>query len=126
MRIRDGQPEAHETPLPLDPAASPGVQRPGVREPGSSGLADAGLQVVGVYDGTAAREALLAGSESDWQQAISEGMAADAARRQHYAATTAPLGASAGDQMDIPEVPAYTLPPPPLAGYPWSGDEPIG
>jgi hypothetical protein len=119
MRIRDGQPEDHPTPLALDPSSSPGVAPAGVREP-------AGGAQAGTFDAAGFQSARLAAGEADWQQAMSEGMAADAARRQHYVAAMAPLGASAGDQMNIPPVPAYQLPPPPLAGYPYSGDEPVG
>jgi hypothetical protein len=119
MRIADGSPEDHPTPLPLDPSATPGVQRPGAREPG-------GAVQGGTRDTVGERLSALSAAEAAIGAAQSAGMAASADRRGHYEASMAPLGASAGDAMSLPDVPAYTLPPPPLAGYPWSGDEPVG
>jgi hypothetical protein len=85
VKISTGSPEDHPTPLPLNSEHSPGVQQPTVRDPGSTGPADAGIQVVGVYDGTAARLGQMGALEAECAAAQSAGMAAEGARRQHYA-----------------------------------------
>jgi hypothetical protein len=95
MRIQDGAAEAHETPLPLNAAATPGVQRPtavaGQLTPADQGgvLADiSGVDFTG-----------------DAAAAMASGMAADGDRRQHYLAGMAPLGGSAGDLMPLSSSP---------------------
>jgi hypothetical protein len=47
------------------------------------------------------------------------------ARYREHEADTYGLGSTIGDVMTLPSTPEYTLPPPPVAGYPNSGDEPV-
>jgi hypothetical protein len=57
--------------------------------------------------------------------AQSQAHTADGERRGGYESAMLPLGASYGDQIVLPEVPAYSMPPPPVAGYVNPGDEPV-
>ena len=112
MRIETGTPEDHLTPLPVDAAHSPGVAPPTPRFP--SGNQQGGwLTDTSGVDFTAEAAAAMAA-----------GMAADADRRGRLAASMAPLGASAGDQMDLPPVPSAAVPPAMSDLYPYSGMEP--
>jgi hypothetical protein len=124
VKIATGQPEDHPTPLPLDASGLPGVQQPTVREPGSDSPANAGSQIGGVYDGTGARQAQMGALESECAAAQSYGMSADGARRDHYAQTMSPLGASYGDDLPIPPVPSAAVPPAMSDLYPYGGLEP--
>jgi hypothetical protein len=117
MRIEDGQPESHETLLPLDASATPGVVAATPRYP-------SGTEQGGVRDLTGERLSQLAESEAGCAAAQAYGMTADADRRGRYAASMAPLGASAGDAMDLPPVPDNALPPAASYGYPFAGMEP--
>jgi hypothetical protein len=97
MKISTGEAETHETPLPLDTAASPGVAPPTPAFP-------SGNQQGAVLDLTGERLSQLAASEAECAAAQSAGMAADAGRRTGYAADMSPLGASYGDEMTLPPV----------------------
>ena len=88
MRIADGTPENHPTPLPIDTAATPGVAPP-------TPAFASGNEQGGVRDLAGERLSQLAASEAECAAAQSYGMNADGARRQHYAAGMAPLGAPA-------------------------------
>jgi hypothetical protein len=112
MRIETGTPEDHPTPLPLDASATPGVVAATPRFP-------SGVQQGGALTNTAGVD-----FTADAAAAMSSGMAADADRRGRYAAGMAPLGASAGDQMDLPPVPDNALPPAMSDLYPYAGMEP--
>jgi hypothetical protein len=116
--IASGQSESHPTPAPLDQAAHPGVQQP-------TQIFPSGSEQGRVRDVTADRLTALAAGEAAARQAMSTGMSQDGARREHYESSTAPLGASAGDQLVLPELPGYVVPPPPWGGYEFSGDEPV-
>jgi hypothetical protein len=112
MKIATGTPEDHPTPLPLDTSATPAVAPPTQRFP--SGAVQGGVlaDTSGVdFTGEAAA-------------AMAAGMSADADRRGRYAASTGHHGASAGDQMVIPDVPANVVPPAESYAYPYSGMEP--
>jgi hypothetical protein len=117
MRIEDGQPEQHETPLAVNAAATPGVAGP--TPAFSTGNAQGAVR-----DLSGERLSLLAASEAECAAAQSYGMAADAGRRTGYAASMAPLGGSAGDQMALPVVPDNALPAAQSYGYPYGGMEP--
>jgi hypothetical protein len=97
MRIADGAPESHPTPLPYDPGASPGVAAATPRLGPGTGQG-------GVRDVTCERLAQLAAGEADTAAAQSAGMSADAGRRTGYAADISPLAASYGDEMALPPV----------------------
>jgi hypothetical protein len=97
MRIADGTPETHETPLPVDAAATPAVVAP-------TAIFPSGNAQGGVRDLAGERLSQLAASEAECAAAQSAGMGADGDRRGRYAASMAPLGASAGDAMVLPEV----------------------
>lgn len=94
MRIQDGQAEQHTSVLPLDPEHSPAVTAP-------TPAFASGAQQGAVRDCTAERLGQLAASEAECAAAQSTGMSADSGRRQHYLATMAPLGASAGDVLPV-------------------------
>lgn len=98
MRIEDGQAEQHPTPLPLDASHSPGVA------PATPAFAS-GTAQGGARDLTGERLSQLASNEDEIAAAQSFGMSADGSRRQHYLATVAPLGASAGDLMPLSSPP---------------------
>jgi hypothetical protein len=120
MEISTGTAESHPTPLPLDTSATPGVQQP-TTVAGQLTPADQG----GVRDLTGERLGQLAGYEQDITAAQAAGMSAENGRRQHYGQDILPTGSSYGDPVTLPPAPAYTLPPPPIAGYEFSGDEPV-
>lgn len=117
MKIETGTPEDHPTPLPLDASASPAVVAPTPRIPGGS-------EQGGVRDLTGERLSQLGAAEADIAAAQSAGQSADAGRRLHYVASQTPLGASYGDQMDLPPVPSAAVPPAMSDLYPYSGMEP--
>jgi hypothetical protein len=119
MRIETGAAESHEAVLPLNPAASPGVQGP-TAVAGQLTPADQ----TPARDLTSERLGLLAASAAECAAAQSYGQSADGSRRQHYLAGMAPLGASAGDQMVLPPVPDNALPPALSDLYPYAGMEP--
>lgn len=125
MDILTGLPEDHPHVLPVDASAAPGVQRPTPVSPAASGLADSGSQVGGVRNCTAERLEQLSASQEQIAGALAVAHSADSEMRTHLAATMAPLAASYGDQLVLPPVPAFQLPPPPQSGYEDSGDEPI-
>jgi hypothetical protein len=91
MRIADGSPESHETPLPLDPSRSPGVAPP---------------TQIASNETTQMGPTFISSSGADFTAdasvAMAAGMAADADRRGRYATTMSPLGASYGDDMALP------------------------
>jgi hypothetical protein len=117
MRIEDGAAESHPTPLAIDASHSPGVV--GATPAFASGTAQGGVR-----DLTGERLSQLAASEAECASAQAFGMSADGGRREHYLTTTSPLGASAGDAMDLPPVPDNALPPAASYGYPFAGMEP--
>jgi hypothetical protein len=119
MRIQDGAAESHPTPLPYDPAACPGTARPTAIVPGQlSGPTAGARDTMGEY------AAPLAASERDIAAAQASGMGAEHQRRDHYGQDVLPVGASYGDPMALPLVPANTVPPASSDLYPWSGTEP--
>jgi hypothetical protein len=94
MDIKSGQAESHPTPLAIDTTATPGVAPPTPRFPSETGRdgSQGGvlMDTSGVdFTGEAAAS-------------MSAGMAADGARRDHYATTMSPLGASYGDDLGLP------------------------
>jgi hypothetical protein len=93
MRIEDGQPEEHPTPLPLDASHSPGAVAPTPRYPSGSAQLGAVTNTAGID------------FEADARAAMSSGMAADGARRQYLLAAMTPLGGSAGDLMPLSSPP---------------------
>jgi hypothetical protein len=96
MKISTGASESHETPLPLDASGLPGVQAPTAIAPGET--------VQGaVRDLTGERLAQLAAGTADASAAMAAGMAADSDRRGRYATSMAPMGASYGDLLPLPE-----------------------
>jgi hypothetical protein len=112
VKIETGTPEDHPTPLPIDASHSPGVVAATPRYPSGTEQGGALTNTAGVdFTGEAAA-------------AMAAGMAADADRRGRYAASMAPLGASAGDAMTLPPVPDNTLPAAASYGYPFAGMEP--
>lgn len=99
MKIADGTPEAHETPLPVDTAHSPAVA--GLTPVFAAGnVQGAVLGDISGMDFTAEAAA-----------AMHAGMAADADRRGRYAAAMSPMGASATDEMSLPPVPEQVTAP---------------
>ena len=56
--------------------------------------------------------------------AMSAGMSAEQDRRSGYHADMLPAGASYGDEMALPVVPAYATVAGDSGDYPWQGDEP--
>jgi hypothetical protein len=134
VRIVDGQPEQHVTPLALNP--QPGVAPPTPRFPGASGPADAESQVSGVRDLTGERLSQLAASEAEFAAAQALAQSVDGGRRGRLEADMAPLGASYGDLMPLPPVPEGATAPaasflypeqgdlPTIAGGPFGGNEP--
>jgi hypothetical protein len=117
VRIETGAPETHESVLPLDASASPGVATPTPRIPGGS-------EQGGVMPTTAMFGEQAAAGTADCAAAMSLGMGADSDRRGRYAASMSPLGASYGDALPLPEVPDNTLPAAASYGYPYPGLEP--
>lgn len=120
MDISTGQPETHQALLPLNGAESPAV----------AGVTPVAGQMTSAdqtpaRDLTGERLGQLAGYAQDITAAQHAGMTAEDDRRSGYAADMLPLGAEYGDLMNLPPVPAYTMPPPPEAGYPDQGDEPV-
>jgi hypothetical protein len=97
VNIATGASEPNPTPLPIDASATPSVVAATPRFP-------SGTEQGGVRDLTGERLSQLAAAEADAAAAMSLGMGADADRRGRYVASMAPLGASAGDQMALPEV----------------------
>jgi hypothetical protein len=98
MRIEDGQPEQHPTPLAVDAAHTPALASP------TPAFASGNAQGA-VRDATAERLSQLSAAEADIGAAQAFGMSADGSRRQHYLATMAPLGASAGDVLPVDSPP---------------------
>ena len=100
MRIETGAQEDHPTPLPLQDTG-PGITAlAGVTATGASGTQG------GVFDATAAFGEQAAAGAADVAAAMSAGMTAETDRRQHYAQDVLPQGASYGDAMTLPDVPA--------------------
>ena len=96
MKIADGTPEDHPTPLGLDASATPGVAPP----PVTSG---SGTEQGGVRD-CAAKARRLAAAEAEISGAQHSGMSADGGRRRELKLDMAPLAASYGDEMTLPQV----------------------
>jgi len=93
MKIEDGQPEQHPTPLAIDISATPALARPSARYPSGTSQGGALTNTAGVdFTGEAAA-------------AMASGMAADGSRREHYLAAMQPLGGSAGDLMPLSSPP---------------------
>ena len=99
MKIADGTPEMHETPLPVDTSATPGVAPPTPVFP-SGNVQGAVLGDISGVDFTA-----------DAVAAMHAGMAADADRRGRYASAMGPMGAAATDEMSLPPVPEQVTAP---------------
>ena len=99
MDIKSGQAESHETPLPLDTSATPGVAPP-TPVFAAGNVQGAVLGDISGVDFTAEATA-----------AMHAGMAADADRRGRYAAAMGPLGAPATDEMSLPPVPEQVTAP---------------
>jgi hypothetical protein len=117
VKISTGAAEDHPTPLPIDSTATPGVAAPTPRFPSGN------LQG-GVRDLAAERLDLLSASEAECAAAQTAGMSADSDRRGRYAASAGHHGASAGDQIALPEVPGNVVPAAESFGYPFSGMQP--
>jgi hypothetical protein len=100
MDIKSGQAESHETPLPIDTSATPGVAPQPTRFPSETGRD--GSQG-GVRDLAGERLSQLDASAADAAAAMHAGMAADADRRGRYATGMSPLGASYGDALPVVE-----------------------
>jgi hypothetical protein len=96
MRIADGSPESHETPLPLDASGLPAVAP-------ATATAPSGPQQGGVRDLAGERLSQLAASAAEIAAAQSYGMGADSGRRDGYAADMNPIGANYGDLLPLPE-----------------------
>jgi hypothetical protein len=99
VKIATGSPEEHPTPLPLDYAATPRVASPAAVASAPDGPTIGGRDTTGEYQQQ--RQAGVA----DVAAAMGPGMAAEHDRRDGYAADMAPMGASYGDEMALPEVP---------------------
>jgi hypothetical protein len=112
VKISTGTPEDHPTPLPVDTSATPGIAPPTPVSAAGNEQGGVLLDISGV-DVTAEASAAMAA-----------GMNADADRRGRYAASMAPLGASAGDAMNLPPVPDNAVPPAMSDLYPFAGMEP--
>jgi hypothetical protein len=93
VKISTGTPETHETPLPLDAAASPAVAPP-------TPVFAAGHEQGGVLTDTSGVD-----FTADAAAAMAAGMSADADRRGRYLASMEPLGASAGDLLPVSNPP---------------------
>ena len=93
MRIEDGTPQGHPTPLPIDTSATPAVVAATPRFPSGSQQGGVVTDISGV------------GCTADAAKAMAAGMAADADRRGRYLASMAPLAASYGDQMAVSSPP---------------------
>jgi hypothetical protein len=65
------------------------------------------------------------GGRDDVASTVAESIANAQARYHEHESDTFPQGSQIGDSMTLPPVPAYTLPPPPVGGYPFQGDEPV-
>jgi hypothetical protein len=63
--------------------------------------------------------------EADVRGAMASGMSAEHQRRDHYGADVLPQGASYGDPMALPAVPANIVPSEGSDLYPWGGSEPV-
>jgi hypothetical protein len=105
---------------PYDPGISPGVAPP-TQTAGLLTPADQGA----VFDCAGDQSGRLGGYEADIRAAQAAGQDARNAMLAHYSQDVLPQGASYGDPMAIPEVPAYTVPPASSSLYPFSGDEPV-
>ena len=116
MEIATGHAEQHPNVLPIDATATPGVQRPTEIQPGQQ----AG-PTYPALDTVAMNLEQQRQGEADAAAAMSAGMAADKARRDHYAADVLPQGAAYGDAMDLPPVPSAAVPPAMSDEYPYAG-----
>lgn len=116
MDIATGKPEDHPV---LQSSTIPATARPTETVGQLTGPTIPARDAVGEY------AAQMAAAEADCRAAQSAGMAAETGRRTSYAADMAPLGASYGDEMALPDVPANTVPPASSDLYPWQGDEPV-
>jgi hypothetical protein len=116
--IATGQPESHQSLLPLD--AHPAVAHPtataGQQTPGMQG---------GVFDTAGDQAARLGGYEVDIRAAQAAGMGAEHDRRAHFAQDVLPVGAAHGDPMALPVVPGNAVPAASSYGYSGTGDEPL-
>src|SRR5690242_2796520 len=93
MRIVDGTPEDHPTPLPLDAGSSPAVAPVTPRYPSGNQQGGVLADISGVdFTGEVAA-------------AMSLAMSADAGRRTGYEASMKPLAASYGDLMPVSNPP---------------------
>jgi hypothetical protein len=123
MNIADGTPESHPgsgaTPLPYDPALSPGVGPPTAIQPGQlTGPTIPGRDTTGEY------QSFMAEQEADCRAAQATGQNARNAMLAHYAQDILPVGAAYGDPMVLPPVPDNAVPPAMSDLYPWAGLEP--
>ncbi len=92
MIISSGQPESHESLLPLNTAATPGVAPPTQRFPSGTEQGGTVTDSSGIDFTDAA------------QQAMTTGMSNDAGRRGRYAGDISPAASSYGDEMILPAV----------------------
>ena len=117
MHISTGTQEDHPTPLPLDDSGLPGVAP-------VTATAASGTQQGGVMDATSMFAEQRDQGEADVRAAQAFGMSAETGRRDHYSQDVLPQGASYGDPMNIPPVPANAVPAEDSYLYPYSGMEP--
>jgi hypothetical protein len=117
MKIETGAAESHETALPLNEAQSPA-------HAGQTPAFPSGTMQGGVCDTVGQQQERLSAAEAAISAAQTSGMAAEMDRRNGYHADVLPAGASYGDAMVLPEVPAFVSPPAQSWLYPFQGDEP--
>jgi hypothetical protein len=104
---------------PLDASMNPGVQAPTPIVPGQlSGPTYDARDTTGEY------QSQMAAVEADCRAAQAAGQDARNAMLAHYSADVLPVGASYGDPVDLPPVPAAAVPPAMSDEYPYSGLEP--
>jgi hypothetical protein len=65
------------------------------------------------------------GGRDDVAATVGEAVSNAQARYHEHQIDTYAQGGVIGDLMTLPPTPEYTLPPPPVAGYPNQGDEPV-
>jgi hypothetical protein len=67
----------------------------------------------------------IAGARDDVAADVAGAVTSAEARYSAHEQDTYGQGSVIGDLMDLPPTPAYTLPPPPVGGMPFPGDEPV-